>query len=186
MSDSLTLTSLSQRSYSDRMQSSTKKKTSHLIVIISKQEDTRILFKTFFGFWGYETAELEKTEDFSKTFQREKPDLVILDMPQGYTQGLADFCNLRKSIKSQRIPIIMLSGYSQPVYRQAALKLGADDFLVKPIDFDNLEEILENYFSCQNKTLLRSDDLKLNLPPHQNFIAEGESEKKRTRGKNGR
>jgi DNA-binding response OmpR family regulator len=151
---------------------SRRKKNSPLVSVISATEDTRVLFTALLDFWGYRVVELEKTEQFNETFKRRKPDLIIMDLPKFYAVGLVDFCRLRKFTESHDVPVILISGYSQPDYRRAAMELGADGFLVKPIDFDNFEEILKRFLSRQHRPLPESDDLKLDLAPHHFSLSE--------------
>jgi DNA-binding NtrC family response regulator len=160
---------VSKRSENACLPNSKPDSTSPLVLIISETEDTRVLFTTLLGCWGYRVAALEKTKQFNKVFKRRTPDLVIMDLPKFYDRGLADFCDLRKLKRARQIPVIFLSGYSQPNYRRAAMELGADDFLVKPVDFDHLEELLRKFSPppLQTPSRLR----RFEAEPHASLIS---------------
>jgi CheY-like chemotaxis protein len=63
-----------------------------------------------------------------------RPDIVLLDLHMPGLDGVALTAQLRASSSlSPHLPIIMLSGEERPGARYSALRLGADDFLVKPV-----------------------------------------------------
>ena len=71
------------------------------------------------------------------------PDLVLLDFELPKLDGLSVTRNLRLQPKFKNVPIIILSGHDPSRFRQAALEAGCDDYLLKPIDFDRLHELLD-------------------------------------------
>jgi len=62
-----------------------------------------------------------------------RPDIVLLDLHMPELDGVALTAQLRASGLSPHLPIVMLSGEERPGARFSALRLGADDFLVKPV-----------------------------------------------------
>ena len=56
--------------------------------------------------------------------------------------GLATTRRIREQAALKSVPIIILSGHAEPSYRVAALAAGCDDFLVKPINFQQLKKML--------------------------------------------
>ncbi len=68
------------------------------------------------------------------------PDVVLLDIYLGDTNGI----EILQSIKSTdaTLPVIMITAYSDVKLAVEAMKLGAEDFIVKPLDIDQLELIL--------------------------------------------
>ena len=76
---------------------------------------------------------IEDSEIFIKS---EKPDLVILDINLPDGSGL-NFLKKIKNIKNN-IPVIIITARSQISDRIEGLNLGADDYLIKPFDLDEL------------------------------------------------
>lgn len=67
-----------------------------------------------------------------------KPDLVLLDIRLPHVDGI-QLCKLiRADARYAALPIIMLSGLSNPTDIQRALDAGANDYIVKPINDDDL------------------------------------------------
>ena len=79
----------------------------------------------------------------NERIRKRRPDLIILDMLLSGHDG-RDIC---KRLKSQEetsdIPILMISAH--PNARHASLEAGADDFLAKPFDIDELLDMVERY-----------------------------------------
>ncbi len=71
-----------------------------------------------------------------KKAQEEIPDLVILDVMLPGLDGFEVCHRLRSDVKTAKIPIIMISAKAQEVDREMGLKVGADQFLNKPIGYD--------------------------------------------------
>ena len=70
------------------------------------------------------------------------PAAVILDINMPGGTGLEVLKRLKSSSKTNLIPVIVLSGSADPADVQNVIDLGADEFLGKPPDFDQLEGAL--------------------------------------------
>jgi len=75
---------------------------------------------------------------------QEVPDLILLDLRLPKIDGLSVTRHLRRHSELRAVPIVIVSGYDATKYREAALDAGCDDYLMKPIDFDRLEDLLQN------------------------------------------
>ncbi|MEU0554112.1 response regulator [Dactylosporangium sp. NPDC006015] len=68
----------------------------------------------------------------------ELPDLLLLDLVMPRLNGL-DVCRaLRADPATAGVPILMLSAYAMPADLQAGLDAGADDYMMKPFQSDEL------------------------------------------------
>ena len=68
-------------------------------------------------------------------FQREAPDLILLDIMLPVMDGWSVTAKVRET---SRVPIIMLTAKSEVFDRIQGLEMGADDYIVKPFDLDEL------------------------------------------------
>ncbi len=114
-----------------------------LILIYSHEADTRFLFRTLLEMWNYRVVEAENLEDSIFAIETENPNLILMDTTISLVENLTMMRKLRESKTSGEIPFILLSGHAQAKFRQMAMTLGANDFLVKPVDFDLLEKSLK-------------------------------------------
>jgi DNA-binding response OmpR family regulator len=84
---------------------------------------------------GYEVLLADDGAEGLFRVERDRPDLVILDMVMPRRSGLTVLESLRKW-KGDGPRIIVMSANDEPKCREFALNSGADAFLAKPIDID--------------------------------------------------
>jgi two-component system alkaline phosphatase synthesis response regulator PhoP len=81
---------------------------------------------------GFRTLSARDGEDALDLLNRERPDLVILDLMLPGMDGLEVCKTLKNNTKTASIPIIMLTAKSQESDKVIGLELGADDYVTKP------------------------------------------------------
>lgn len=87
-------------------------------------------------------------EDFLSFIKKEKMDLAILDIKLKKLSGVEVLEEAKKI--SPEIKVIMLTGYPTIETAQKCLQLGADEYLVKPIDKHELEEKVAKVLSGED------------------------------------
>jgi DNA-binding NtrC family response regulator len=102
--------------------------------------------------WGYEVVEADCGEPALRLAQRESPDLALLDVRMPDLTGIEVLDQLKKNGDARAV--IMITADPQLDDVKAALKLGAYDFVGKPIDFDELHVAIKNALEA---TSLRSE-----------------------------
>ena len=71
------------------------------------------------------------------------PDLILLDIVMPGINGYKVTRMLRKNMLTAHIPIVLISGTDQPTERFWGMKMGANDFMPKPIPRNSLFQTLE-------------------------------------------
>jgi DNA-binding response OmpR family regulator len=122
-----------------------------LVLILSRERDTRVLFRTLLEMWGYRVGEVENLEESILVAEEANPSLVLMDTWLPFVDNMTRIQQMRKCEALKALPIVLLSGHAQPRFRNLALSLGADDFLVKPVDFDLLEDCLKKNINRDGK-----------------------------------
>lgn len=114
------------------------------LLVVDDNEDIRVLLKRNLKQAGYEVEVASSGEEAFERISRNRFDAVVSDilMPNGSGTWLVE--EVRKS--GNLIPIILISAGGD-VSRSEAIKLGATDFMKKPLDIFVLEEILEKAVS---------------------------------------
>ncbi|MCX7761782.1 MAG: sigma-54 dependent transcriptional regulator [Candidatus Kryptonium sp.] len=86
---------------------------------------------------GYEVSSHLSGEEAFRELQNDQPDIVLLDIFLKGENGL----DILKKIKDEftSLPVLMITAYSDVNLAVQAIKLGAEDFILKPLDFEQLE-----------------------------------------------
>ena len=109
----------------------------HSILLVEDEENLQDALRLNFELEGYEVTSAYDGAEALKAIRTEYFDLIILDIMLPEIDGIAVCENIRLS--NTEIPILMLSAKNQSADRVLGLKKGADDYLTKPF---NLEELL--------------------------------------------
>ncbi len=100
-------------------------------ILIAEDEPalSRVMSLKFTGS-GYNVVVVEKGDLFLEIFDKENPDLVLLDL---MIPGMDGFSILKeiKEVRKNDIPVIILSNLSQSEDKAKAKELGASDYFVK-------------------------------------------------------
>jgi DNA-binding response OmpR family regulator len=84
------------------------------------------------------------------------PDLIICDILMPGMDGYEVLHRLSKSAKTCEIPFIFSSSKSEKTDRMYALKLGVDNYIVKPFDPKDLLKMADTCFKSLSKRILQS------------------------------
>lgn len=90
---------------------------------------------------GYDVVSYLSGEEALRNLQGDRPDIILLDIFLKDENGL----DILKKIKSEDplIPVLMITAYSDINLVVQAMKLGADDFILKPLDLEQLEVAMQ-------------------------------------------
>ncbi|HEU4345468.1 MAG TPA: response regulator transcription factor [Candidatus Binatia bacterium] len=102
------------------------------ILVVEDEPDIRKLVQYNLAQERFKVLEAEDGEQALKLLQREKPNLVILDLMLPGLSGM-ELCKLlRQRSETARLPILMLTAKAGEADRVVGLEMGADDYLAKP------------------------------------------------------
>ncbi len=101
---------------------------------------------------GYEVVEAHDGDDGFLQALR-KPDLILLDIRIPKIDGWELCRTLKAERRTKAIPIIILTGCSQPLQEEYGKACGADAYLTKPWDPKELMQLARRYLSRKPKSL---------------------------------
>jgi two-component system NtrC family response regulator len=135
------------------------------ILIIDDDDLVCISLKKLLVKLGYEVETCLDGGEADEKIQEFEPDIILLDIYLTTHNGLELLVEFQK--KYYHIPVIMVTGYSDVKIAVTAIKSGAYDFLLKPIDIDQLQIVLKKALDNLNlkaevdklHLLLRGDEL---------------------------
>ena len=143
----------------------------HKLFIVEDEPDLRDTLKYNFENEGFKVKAFSSGESFLNILQKNKPNLVILDLMLPGLSGL-DVCReLRSNDNYAGIGVVMLTAKSEEVDRIVGFELGADDYVTKPFSVRELilrvkvllKKSTEN---SANEQILEYGPISMNLEAH--------------------
>lgn len=125
--------------------------TGYTILIVEDDAATRRLYRFLLSSGGYVVLEAEDGLEAIDVLQRHHCDLVITDMNMPRMDGLDLIRTIRKDFGD--ISIILITAFGTPDTHKQALRLGANDYLAKPFDFEELERRVRACFQNRQRPL---------------------------------
>ena len=116
------------------------------ILIVEDYADTRSFMKFLVEGYGYQVEEATDGQEAVNKVRNDTPDLVLMDIAMPGMDGLTATKLIREFDGMSKLPIIAVTAHGQSYYRQA-MEAGCDDLINKPLDFDSLEPVLNQYLS---------------------------------------
>lgn len=114
------------------------------ILIIEDDLDVAEMLNAYFRVQGYEVFTVNWGEDGVRSCQTVHPDLVILDIRLPDIDGYEVARRLRSDRRTSEVPIIFLTEKRDRSDRLLGLELGADDYITKPFDVQELRLRVRN------------------------------------------
>lgn len=125
------------------------------ILVVEDDFDISNMLRIFFTGQGYQVEVAARGNDALEQCRKKLPDLIVLDIMLPDMNGY-DVCReLRTTTRTSHIPIIFLTQKDERSDRIAGLELGADDYITKPFDIEELKLRVRNsirYHQSKNQT----------------------------------
>ena len=140
-------------------------KNNYTIVVI---EDDPLVNQTVKGILSSKYSKVITFTDASQALEELhmiSPDLILLDIFLGHANGLDILEQLRK--QGYTMPVIIMTAFSDIKMAVRAMRLGAEDFIVKPLDLEQLEVSVERAlknFDLRRQVDILSEQLKKDQP----------------------
>ena len=114
------------------------------ILVVEDDTDVANLLRFFFESQGYEVTTAATGNRALEVCRRELPNIVVLDIQLPEIDGYEVCRRLRENLRTSHIPILFLTQRDERSDKIAGLELGADDYITKPFDIDELKLRVQN------------------------------------------
>jgi PleD family two-component response regulator len=121
------------------------------ILIVEDDVDVAEMLDAYFRVQGYDATTVHWGEDAITACRKSRPDLVILDIRLPDIDGFEVARQLREARRTENIPIIFLTEKRGRLDILQGLELGADDYITKPFDIQELRLRVRNALNRANQ-----------------------------------
>jgi len=126
------------------------------ILILEDDLDVADMLNAYFRIQGYEVSTVNWGRDAIRACENSLPDLIIADIKLPDIDGFEVARRLRTSRHTRNIPIIFLTEKIEREDKLTGLEAGADDYITKPFDIQELRLRVRNSLARANQTVLRN------------------------------
>ena len=118
---------------------------SKTVLIVEDMADIRMIMKILIESYGYKTITANDGYEAIEKVKEYHPDLVLMDIMMPILDGL-NATKIIRQFNDDTVPIVAVTAYGKTYY-QKAIEAGCNEVLGKPLDFDNLKPLLNQYLS---------------------------------------
>ena len=112
------------------------------VLLVEDTEDNRFMMRRLLEMSGYHVIEAMNGEEAVKLARSESPRLILMDLSLPVIDGLAATRLIRKLPDCESTPIIAVSAHDTSDFQSEAIEAGCNSYVTKPIDFNDLEELI--------------------------------------------
>jgi CheY-like chemotaxis protein len=126
-----------------------------LILVVDDSEEVRRLLESFLVQEGFrvETA-ADGAEAYEKAIELQ-PSVILLDYAMPGVDGWRAAELLRNDVRTTHVPILAITGHSEQIDRNNAMRAGVDAYFVKPLALDSLLEEIRRVLHTPSTDLPR-------------------------------
>ncbi len=149
-------------------QKETMSATPRRILVVDDEASQRRLLGGFLESLGIHVDEAGSAEDALESIRDSVPDMLLLDVRLPGMSGIDALPEIRKI--ASELPVLLITAYADLRQAVAAVKVGADDYLAKPLDLDELQAVIFDTIGPVEEESPNSDQAVPELPP--GFVCE--------------
>src|ERR1041385_1009842 len=112
------------------------------VLLVEDTEDNRFMMRRLLEMSVYRVVEAMNGEEAVKRAKADSPHLILMDLSLPVIDGLAATRLIRRLPQCESTPIIAVSAHDTSDFQSEAIEAGCNSYVTKPIDFNDLEELI--------------------------------------------
>ena len=117
-----------------------------VVLIADDMEEIRLMLKQAMLVNGYSVVEATNGVEAVEATRQRRPDLVLIDLNMPEMDGLKAIEEIRK-IKGEQVPIVAMTAFDTYGMKEAAIQVGCNEYLNKPLNITQLESLVRDYLT---------------------------------------
>jgi two-component system, cell cycle response regulator DivK len=114
-----------------------------VVLVVEDFEDNRFMMRRLLEMSGYNVVEAVNGNQAVELAASVRPDIILMDLSLPQLDGLAATRRIRTQEGLGRVPIVAVSAHDSADFHAEALAAGCNEYVTKPIDFDQLVNLLD-------------------------------------------
>jgi DNA-binding NarL/FixJ family response regulator len=127
------------------------------LLLIDDDPNLILLVKDYLEFRGYEVITAENGREALEVLEGSAPDMIICDVMMPEMDGYSLVSTIRSEPKTSWIPVLFLSAKGQSQDRVKGLNIGADVYMVKPFEPEELVAQVESSLKQASRLIQHKD-----------------------------
>jgi DNA-binding NarL/FixJ family response regulator len=127
------------------------------LLLIDDDPNLILLVKDYLEFRGYEVVTAENGREALEVLEKQTPDMIICDVMMPEMDGYSLVSAIRSDPKTSWIPVLFLSAKGQSQDRVKGLNIGADVYMVKPFEPEELVAQVESSLKQASRLIQHKD-----------------------------
>ena len=120
------------------------------VLLVEDTEDNRQMMRRLLEMSGYRVVEAINGREAVEVARQAQPQIILMDLSLPFIDGLAATRQIRTLPGLNKIPIVAVSAHDTADFHSDALDAGCDAYVTKPIDYPELEEIVNRLLTGSN------------------------------------
>ena len=121
-----------------------------VVMLVDDFRDTREMMRRMLEMQGCRVVEAANGQEAIELSQRGGLDLVLMDLNMPVLDGFNATLRIREYETTRDVPVVAVTAFDSVEARAAAGAVGCCDYVVKPLDLDNLSTLLKRILPSRN------------------------------------
>ena len=117
------------------------------VLLVEDTEDNRQMMRRLLELSGYRVVEAINGKEAVEVASRERPRIILMDLSLPLIDGLDATRRIRSLPELGKVPIVAVSAHDTADFHNEALAAGCDAYITKPIDYSELENLVNSLLS---------------------------------------
>lgn len=114
-----------------------------IVLVVEDFDDTRRMLRRLLEMGGCRVVEAANGREAVELAGRERPSIILMDLNMPVLDGFTATLRIRENDAVSDVPIVAVTAYDSAESRAAARAVGCDEYVAKPVDFDQLMELIK-------------------------------------------
>jgi len=112
------------------------------VLLVEDTEDNRLMMRRLLEMSGFRVVEAINGKEAVEVASQVRPQVILMDLSLPFIDGLAATRQIRSLPGLSKVPIVAVSAHDTADFHTDALNAGCNAYVTKPIDYPELEEIV--------------------------------------------